>query len=122
VGTTIVRAAAMAPRLVLIGAIRAYQLTLSPLLGQRCKYYPSCSTYGLEAVRSHGALVGTALAAWRVLRCNPWSYGGVDVVPLRGDRLFTTRGFGRGPGDDHDHTERHDHADHHPAPALPSMN
>jgi putative membrane protein insertion efficiency factor len=113
--TTIVRAAAKAPRLVLIGAIRGYQLVISPLLGPRCKYYPSCSTYGLEAVRTQGAIVGLALAVWRVLRCNPWSYGGVDDVPLRGERLFTTRGFGK--NDD----VAHDHADHGRfAPSLPS--
>jgi putative membrane protein insertion efficiency factor len=110
--TTIVRAAAMAPRLVLIGAIRVYQLTLSPLMGPRCKYYPSCSSYGLQAIRVHGAVVGMALAVWRVLRCNPWSYGGVDEVPQRGERLFTTRGFGR--------ATFHDHAGHHGA-AAPSL-
>lgn len=105
-GRVIVRAVAMAPRLVLIGLIRGYQLTISPLLGQRCKYYPSCSAYGLQAVKTHGAVVGAALAAWRILRCNPWSYGGVDDVPAKGERLFTTRGFGRG---DHDHAG-HSHA------------
>lgn len=70
------------------GLIRAYQATVSPLLGPRCKFHPSCSHYGLEAVRTHGALTGTALAAWRVLRCNPWSNGGVDDVPAPGERLF----------------------------------
>jgi putative membrane protein insertion efficiency factor len=79
------------PRLVLMGAIRGYQLVISPLLGPRCKYYPSCSSYGLEAVRHHGAMVGVVLAAWRVLRCNPWSHGGVDDVPLRGEPLFRRR-------------------------------
>jgi putative membrane protein insertion efficiency factor len=112
----------MAPRLVLISLIRGYQLTISPLLGPRCKYYPSCSAYGLEAVRTHGAVVGFALSVWRVLRCNPWSYGGVDDVPRRGERLFTTRGFGGGPAHDHDHAPHDDHADHRPAPALPSIN
>lgn len=86
--TRIVRAAAKAPQLVLIGAVRLYQLTVSPLLGPRCKYYPSCSHYGIEALRRHGALRGTALTAWRVLRCNPWSHGGVDDVPARGEPLF----------------------------------
>lgn len=81
----------MAPRLVLIVLIRGYQLVISPALGPRCKYYPSCSSYGLEAVRTHGALVGTVLAAWRVLRCNPWSYGGVDDVPAVGEPLFRRR-------------------------------
>ena len=70
------------------GLIRGYQLTLSPLTGPRCKYHPSCSHYGLQAVRTHGAITGSALAAWRVLRCNPWSNGGVDDVPAPGERLF----------------------------------
>jgi len=83
-----VRAVAMAPRLVLMGAVRGYQITVSPLLGPRCKYYPSCSRYGYEALQRHGAIKGSALAAWRVARCNPWSHGGVDDVPAPGERLF----------------------------------
>ena len=79
---------ASVPRLILVGLIRLYQLTVSPLLGPRCKYYPSCSHYGLEAVRRHGAMRGSVLAAWRVLRCNPWSHGGVDDVPAVGAPLF----------------------------------
>ncbi len=70
------------------GLIRGYQLTISPLTGPTCKFYPSCSHYGIEAVRVHGVLLGSAMAAWRVLRCNPWSNGGVDDVPARGERLF----------------------------------
>ena len=77
-----------APRLAVMGLIRGYQQVISPITGPTCKYYPSCSHYGLEAVREHGALVGGALATWRVLRCNPWSNGGVDDVPARGERLF----------------------------------
>ena len=68
---------------VFIVLIRAYQFALSPMLGQRCKYYPSCSNYAIEALRVHGVLRGVALAAWRVLRCNPFSDGGVDPVPPR---------------------------------------
>ena len=79
----------MAPRLVLVGAIRGYQLFISPMLGPRCKYYPSCSAYGLQAVQTHGAVKGSVLAGWRVLRCNPWSYGGVDDVPAAGSPLFS---------------------------------
>ncbi|WP_062070497.1 membrane protein insertion efficiency factor YidD [Demequina sediminicola] len=82
------RAVLSVPRYTLIGVIRFYQLVISPLTGPRCKYYPSCSHYGLAAVREHGALVGFVLGAWRVLRCNPWSHGGVDDVPLRGEPLF----------------------------------
>jgi putative membrane protein insertion efficiency factor len=68
---------------VFIVLIRAYQFALSPMLGQRCKYYPSCSNYAIEALRVHGVLRGTGLATWRVLRCNPFSDGGVDPVPPR---------------------------------------
>jgi len=66
--------------LVLAG-IRFYRLAISPSLGQHCRYYPSCSAYAAEAVRAHGAWRGVLLAAWRLLRCNPWSRGGVDPVP-----------------------------------------
>jgi uncharacterized protein len=79
---------ARAPRVAVAGLIRAYQLTISPLTGPRCKFYPTCSHYGLEAVRVHGAFVGGAMAAWRVLRCNPWSVGGVDDVPALGEQRF----------------------------------
>lgn len=68
---------------VLIALIRVYQYTLSPMLGQRCKYYPSCSNYAVAALREHGAVRGTGLAAWRLLRCNPFSNGGCDPVPPR---------------------------------------
>jgi putative membrane protein insertion efficiency factor len=58
--------------------VRAYRILLSPLLGRRCKYHPSCSQYAIEALEEFGLLRGTALAGWRLLRCNPWSHGGVD--------------------------------------------
>ncbi|MGI9021319.1 MAG: membrane protein insertion efficiency factor YidD [Solirubrobacterales bacterium] len=61
--------------------IRAYSRVLSPVLPARCKYYPTCSAYAEEALRTHGVIRGGALAAWRVMRCNPFSHGGVDEVP-----------------------------------------
>ncbi|CAL9509737.1 MULTISPECIES: membrane protein insertion efficiency factor YidD [Streptomyces] len=67
----------------LLALIKLYQWTISPLLGPVCKYYPSCSHYGYTAIDRHGAIKGTALTAWRILRCNPWSLGGVDHVPPR---------------------------------------
>ena len=67
----------------LLALIKLYQWTISPLLGPVCKYYPSCSHYGYTAIDRHGAVKGTALTAWRILRCNPWSLGGVDHVPPR---------------------------------------
>ena len=59
-------------------AVRLYRAAVSPLLGPRCKYHPTCSQYALDALREYGFLRGVALAAWRILRCNPWSHGGVD--------------------------------------------
>ena len=72
------------PRLTLVGLITIYQWTLSPLLGPRCKYHPSCSHYAVGALTTHGALKGTVLGAWRIVRCNPWSLGGLDPVPDKG--------------------------------------
>jgi uncharacterized protein len=71
------------PALALIGFVRGWQLVVSPWYGQTCRFYPSCSSYGIEALRRHGALRGLGLTAWRLLRCNPWNPGGVDPVPLR---------------------------------------
>ena len=63
--------------------IRFYRRFLSPALGERCRYYPTCSAYAEEAVRELGAFRGMILAAWRVLRCNPFSAGGLDPVSER---------------------------------------
>jgi uncharacterized protein len=60
--------------------VRAYRRVVSPLLGPRCKYHPTCSQYALDALRDYGFVRGTTLAVWRLLRCNPWSHGGVDHV------------------------------------------
>lgn len=67
--------------------IRGYRRFLSPLFPPCCKYYPTCSAYALEAVSRFGFFRGAWLAAWRLLRCNPWSKGGVDEVPERFDIL-----------------------------------
>jgi putative membrane protein insertion efficiency factor len=75
-----------APRQVALGLVYLYRLMVSPLLGNRCKYYPSCSRYALDALRQYGLLRGSILAGWRLLRCNPWSHGGVDHA--RDQRLF----------------------------------
>ena len=70
-------------RHVLVGLIRIYQRFISPLLGPRCRFYPSCSSYAVQALTVHGVIKGSGLAAWRLLRCNPWNPGGLDPVPPR---------------------------------------
>ena len=77
------------PRLVAILPIRIYQRLISPLVGQRCRYYPSCSEYAVQAIQRFGILRGLVLAGWRLLRCNPWSQGGFD--PVENQRLFKPR-------------------------------
>ncbi len=71
----------------LAGAVRAYQLTVRPLIGDNCRFQPSCSAYAIEALHTHGAGRGSLLAGRRLLRCNPWHAGGYDPVPAarRGD-------------------------------------
>jgi putative membrane protein insertion efficiency factor len=66
-----------------IAAIRLYQVTLGPLMGGHCRFYPTCSHYGVEAYREHGPLRGTWLTLRRLLRCHPLGGGGYDPVPLR---------------------------------------
>ena len=73
------RAAALAP-------ILLYQRLISPAIPRRCKYEPTCSRYAVQAIRAYGVWRGLVLAAWRLLRCNPWSYGGYD--PVEAQRVF----------------------------------
>lgn len=75
---------------VLLAPIHIYRRLISPLLANRCRYYPSCSAYAEEAIRELGATRGAILAAWRVLRCNPLSDGGLD--PLSARRFFRSSG------------------------------
>lgn len=74
--------------------IRAYQRTLSPLLGSACRYHPSCSEYAAEALRQHGLWAGSWLALRRILRCHPWHDGGFDPVPPRRDSIGQTVNWG----------------------------
>ena len=69
--------------------LRGYQLLISPMFGPRCKYYPSCSEYAVQAIERFGILRGLVLAGWRLLRCNPLSRGGFD--PVEEQRLFKSR-------------------------------
>ena len=68
----------------MIGAIRWYQRFISPLLGHNCRLVPTCSQYAIQALQVHGALKGTLLSVWRILRCNPFGKFGFDPVPPRG--------------------------------------
>jgi putative membrane protein insertion efficiency factor len=61
--------------------IRGYQKLISPMLPPSCRFHPTCSEYGYEAIQKHGLVKGGGLAIWRVLRCNPWGKGGLDPVP-----------------------------------------
>ena len=76
-------------RSIVLAPMRLYQRAVSPGLPARCKYHPSCSEYAVQAVRSYGVVRGAVLAAWRLLRCNPWSHGGVDFV--EDQTLFRSR-------------------------------
>jgi hypothetical protein len=67
-------------RLALLGLIRLYRVSLSGSLGGQCRFYPTCSRYAEDAIRLHGAMRGTLMAAWRIARCGPFTAGGVDHV------------------------------------------
>ena len=74
---------------IVLAPIRLYQRLVSPALPRRCKYEPTCSAYAVEAIRTFGAARGVVLAAWRLVRCNPWSRGGYD--PVEAQTLFRPR-------------------------------
>ena len=69
-----------------VGVLRVYQRAISPAFPRRCKYHPTCSQYAVDAIRGYGLVRGSALAAWRLLRCNPFSHGGYD--PPEAQTLF----------------------------------
>jgi putative membrane protein insertion efficiency factor len=82
----LLRFAVRAPRYVPVYLLKAYRLLISPLYGQTCRFYPSCSAYSLEAYETHGVLRGTYLTVRRLARCHPWNPGGIDPVPPVGRR------------------------------------
>ncbi|MBA2455878.1 MAG: membrane protein insertion efficiency factor YidD [Nocardioidaceae bacterium] len=79
-------------RLVLIGLLRVYRATISPLYGQVCRYHPSCSAYALAAVTRHGATRGSVLTVRRLTRCHPWAAGGYDPVPAERSATYRRGG------------------------------
>lgn len=92
---SVLRAVPLAPRNAGIALLHAYRSVVSPLYGDVCKYYPSCSAYAVGAVQQHGLVKGSALAATRLARCHPWAEGGVDDVPAHRDfrHTLTRHGF-----------------------------
>jgi uncharacterized protein len=86
---TALRVTLRAPAYVGMALVVVYRYTLGTLFPATCKYHPSCSRYALDALRAHGLVRGSVLAGWRLLRCNPWSRGGVD--PVTEQRLFGAR-------------------------------
>ena len=90
---------------VLIGLLKVYRLVISPLYGNVCRYYPSCSAYALRAVSVHGAIKGSWLAGRRLLRCHPWSPGGYDPVPgtPEHDEEFALQAAAEAHSHDHPH-------------------
>lgn len=85
------------PRNIAIAIMKVYRKLISPLYGEVCRYYPSCSRYSMEAYQQRGFLVGVVLTIWRLLRCNPFSGGGIDDVPTSNHTHFdiSSRGFVR---------------------------
>ena len=84
---TFLQALYVLPQNLLIACMKAYRTVVSPLYGNVCRYYPTCSAYALEAFTTHGALGGLSLTVRRILRCVPWATGGIDPVPA-GRRVF----------------------------------
>jgi putative membrane protein insertion efficiency factor len=82
------------PRNAAVLLLRAYRALVSPLYGDVCRYYPSCSAYALGATQEHGLLIGTALGVARIARCHPWAAGGVDDVPRKKNPRYSVTSFG----------------------------
>lgn len=80
-----------------VGVIRGYQRWISPLLGQHCRFAPSCSHYAIDALQAHGLVRGSGLAVRRVLRCHPWNLGGYDPVPRPSRASATIEGVASTP-------------------------
>lgn len=85
------------PRNIAIAFMLGYRRVVSPLYGEVCRYYPSCSRYALEAFQRQGCVAGIGLTIWRLIRCNPWTPGGIDDAPERRHPRFSinSRGFVR---------------------------
>ncbi len=84
----------LAPRNLVILLVKGYRKAISPLYGDVCRYYPTCSAYGLQQFQQRGVVLGAVFTVFRIVRCNPWSQGGVDQVkPGSGAFLVSEHGF-----------------------------
>jgi putative membrane protein insertion efficiency factor len=82
----------LAPRNACVAVLTVYRAVVSPLYGDVCRYYPSCSHYAMQAIQQHGVVRGVWLGTRRIARCHPWAEGGIDDVPHRThDRIAVTR-------------------------------
>ncbi len=79
--TSVVTAIVLLPRNLAVLLLRGYRAVISPLYGDVCRYYPSCSSYTMQAIQQRGLMVGSAMGVYRIARCHPWAKGGVDDVP-----------------------------------------
>ena len=91
---TALAAVLLAPRNLAVLVLRAYRAVISPLYGDVCRYYPSCSAYALQAIQQHGVVVGSVLGIRRIARCHPWAAGGVDDVPPARRSRYRVTPFG----------------------------
>ncbi|SDY72184.1 membrane protein insertion efficiency factor YidD [Herbiconiux ginsengi] len=78
---SVVTAIVLLPRNLAVLILRGYRAVISPLYGDVCRYYPSCSSYTLQAIQQRGVVVGSAMGLYRIARCHPWAKGGIDDVP-----------------------------------------
>ena len=82
------------PRNVLVAILRVYRAVISPLYGDVCRYYPSCSSYAMQSIQHYGVVRGIWMASRRLARCHPWAEGGIDDVPVREHEHVAITGFG----------------------------
>ena len=82
------------PRNICVVILQAYRAVVSPLYGNVCRYYPTCSHYALQAIQEHGVLKGVWLGSLRIARCHPWASGGVDDVPVNDRKTYGVTRFG----------------------------
>ena len=86
--------ALLLPRNICVVILRAYRAVISPLYGDVCRYYPSCSSYTLQAIQQYGVVRGSWFGIRRIARCHPWAAGGVDDVPVRSNQRYALTHFG----------------------------